>query len=407
MSFGTRHTLSDTISDTRGIGAARRWLKSELEAYGRASPRTGSAAMQVSFESHVQPADGKRVPHDTEIVNVMAVLPGTMPEASARRYYVVAHYDSRALDVLDATSDAPGANDDGSGAALVLELARVMAKRTFDATIVFLLTAGEEQGLFGARARAQAARESGEDVRAVLNDDIVGDPSSLTGGPPSARVRVFSEGLPERLGPEALAEVRSLSAESDSPSRELARYVLEVAGWEALAIQPVLVFRPDRFLRGGDHLAFNEAGFAAIRFTTVDETYERQHQNVRSLNGVAYGDLPEYVNAGYLAGVVRLNLATLAHLANAPSVPRDARAVTADLGHDAVLRWSPSPEPDVAGYEVVWRDTTSPVWQGLLNAGRATTATVPLSKDDHFFGVRAYDAVGYRSSVAFARAAGR
>jgi hypothetical protein len=218
VGFGTRHTLSETTSNERGIGAARRWIKGELERYAHASGRTGSDSMTVSFDAYTQAPDGKRIPREVEIVNVMAVLPGKMPEAVTRRYYVVGHYDSRATDVNDATSDAPGANDDGSGTALVLELARVLAPRRFDSTIVLVATAAEEQGLYGAKHRAHAAKDAGEDVRAVLSDDIVGDPSSSSGGAPFRQeVRVFSEGVPEGLAPDALAEVRRLAAESDAP----------------------------------------------------------------------------------------------------------------------------------------------------------------------------------------------
>ncbi len=407
VAFGTRHTLSDTTSETRGIGAARRWLKSELERYAAESGRSGDLAMKVRLDAHTVAPDGKRIPREVEVDDVVAVLPGAMSEASRRRYYVVGHYDSRASDPLDATSDAPGANDDASGVAVALELARVMSKRRYDATLVFVATAGEEQGLFGAKLLAKEAHDLGEDVRAVLNDDIVGDPSTASGGAGQrGKVRLFSEGVPSPVSPEQLAEIRRLSAESDSPSRELARFIGDVAHWQGLPVEPMLVFRPDRFLRGGDHLAFNELGIPAVRFTTVDETYARQHQNVRVEGGVHYGDTPEHVDADYLAGVARANGAALAHLANGPSTPPDIRVLVADLGYGADLRWSPSPEPDVAGYEVVWRETTSPVWQHARDVGPATKATLPdVSKDDCFLGVRAYDKAGYRSPVGFARAA--
>jgi Zn-dependent M28 family amino/carboxypeptidase len=382
--FGTRHTLSDTTSPTRGIGAARAWLKSELAR---------EPALTVSFDAHALAADGSRVPRPIELVNVMAVLPGAMPEARARRYYVVGHYDSRVADVMDATSDAPGANDDASGVTVVLEAARVMAKHRYDATIVFLATAGEEQGLYGAKLHAQAARAAGLDVRAVLNDDIVGDPTGPSGTKHAAAIRLFSEGVP--VGAD-VAELRKLAAESDSPSRQLARYVAEVAAEHALAVRPSLVFRADRFLRGGDHLPFNEVGYPAVRFTTVEETYARQHTPA---------DVPGAVDPAYLADVARLNVAALAHLANAPRPPDAARIVTAELGNDVVLRWSACPEPDLAGYEVVWRPTTSSTWEHARDVGNVTEARLPLSKDDFFYGVRAYDRDGYVSPVSFAKAA--
>jgi Zn-dependent M28 family amino/carboxypeptidase len=398
VSFGTRHTLSITTSPTRGIGAARTWIAGEL---GRVP------GVKVSLEPHVVPADGKRLPHDTEIVDVVGILPGAMPAAANRLYYVVAHYDSRVVDVMDAAADAPGANDDGSGVAVVLELARVLAPMHLDATVVFLLTAGEEQGLYGARAHAHAAREQHLDVRAVLNDDIVGDPSDPAGGRHDHAIRVFSGGIPPGATPEEIAEIRKLGAESDSSSRELARFVAEVAREDRRALaafEPKLVFRSDRFLRGGDHLAFLEEGFpAAIRFTTVAETFARQHADVHVENGAPVGDLPQFVDPDYLARVASLQAAVLIHLANAPSSPPRAFIDTSGLANDTALRWEASPEPDVAGYEVVWRATTEPEWSHVSDAGARLDARVAVSKDDVLFGVRAYDRDGWRSPVTFAR----
>jgi Zn-dependent M28 family amino/carboxypeptidase len=400
--FGTRHTLSDTESPDRGIGAARRWLRDRLE---EAAAGAGDAPMTIELERHPIEPDGRRIPRPVEVVNAVAVLPGTMPEARDRRYYVIAHYDSRASEVLDATSDAPGANDDASGTALVLELARVMAPRRWDSTLVFMAVAGEEQGLFGSRRHAERAEREGWDVRGVLSNDIVGDPTAPSGHSYRERVRVFSEALPAAPAPERLAEIRLLGAENDSPSRELARYAARVAALHRTGVRPMPVFRADRFLRGGDHAAFNEQGFPAIRFTEVAENYARQHQDVREEGGVRYGDLPEHVDAGYLAGVARLNAAVLGHLANAPAPPAGARIVVAELTDDTTLRWSRGPEPDLAGYEVVWRPTDTPYWQEARDVGDVTEAVLPLSKDNYFFGVRAYDRDGYRSPVAFPTAA--
>ena len=401
--FGTRHTLAETESDERGIGAARRWIHAELE---RAAAGREDGAMRVAFDRHVQPPDERRITREVEIVNVVAELPGaTTPE---RRHYVIAHYDSRASDPLDAESDAPGANDDASGTALVLELARAMAGERLDSTVVFMATAGEEQGLFGARLHAAAQAAAGGDVRAVLSNDVVGDPTSPLGPPHPGTVRVFSQSLPEELDPDEYRRLRALAAEAESPSRELARYVAWVADWHgvrALPVQPMLVLRRDRFLRGGDHTAFADAGFPAVRFTEVDEDYTRQHQDVREEGGVSYGDLPRHVDAEYLAGVARLNAAALAHLANAPAAPGDVRILTAELSSTTTLRWSPAPDPDLAGYEVVWRPTTSARWERVRDVGDVTEATLPINKDNVFFGVRAYDRDGYRSPVAFAGAA--
>ena len=391
--FGTRHTLSRTDSDERGIGAARRWIKAELETI---------PGLEVSLDSHLEPV-GPRVPRETEIVNVVAVLRGSMPEAAARRYAVVGHYDSRRTDVLDAEGDAPGANDDGSGVAVVMELARVMAGRKFDATLVFLATAGEEQGLLGARDHARAARAAGTAYRGILSNDIVGDPG---GQPPGARrIRVFSEGIPPGASPEEVKRIAATGAENDSASRQLARFTAEVAALHRPGVEPMLVFRPDRFLRGGDHLPFLAEGFPAVRITDLREDYARQHQDPRTEDGVRYGDDPEFVDPDYLAAVARLNGAVLAHLADAPSPPGNARIVTAALATDTLVRWSASPEPDTDGTEVVWRETTSPTWQRSLDAGAATELRVDLSKDDGVFGVRSYDRDGFRSPVAACGAA--
>ena len=396
--FGTRHTLSETESETRGIGAARRWLEAELARAG--------GRLEVATESFVLPPS-RRIAREVELVNVRATLSGTQPEARARTYVVLAHYDSRASGDADATADAPGANDDGSGSALVLEVARALANEELDSTVVFLLTAGEEQGLYGATQHVEAALAAGVDVRAALSNDIVGDPT----GPPDAdgaprrradAIRLFSEGLPAELDGRALARLRRSAAEGDSPSRQLARYVADVARRERTAVQPVLILKSDRALRGGDHEAFAARGIPAVRFTEFGENYDRQHQDVREEDGVRYGDLPEFVDADYLADVARLNATALVHLANAPSVPPNARVVLEGLAPTTTLVWDASPEPDVAGYEVVWRATTSADWDEARDVGRALEATLELCVDDWFFGVRAYDAEGYRSPVAFA-----
>ncbi|MEM9167676.1 MAG: M28 family metallopeptidase [Planctomycetota bacterium] len=402
--FGTRHTLSETESESRGIGAARRWLRDEFTRIAEASGRDD---VTVEFDSHRVAADGRRIARDVDVINVVCTIPGSMPEAASRLYYVIAHYDSRASDVNDAEIDAPGANDDASGVAACLELARLLIDARLDATVVLMPVAGEEQGLFGARKHAAAASEAGLDIRAVLSNDVIGDPSGPGGRVADDEVRVFSEGVPLKLladpsrSGRALRGLRGLAAESDAPSRQLARFMAEVAERHSLPVRPRVIFRPDRFLRGGDHTAFNEIGVPAVRLTEVYEDYDRQHQDVRTENGRPFGDLVEYIDPDYLAGVALLNAATIAHLANAPSTPLDARIIVAELTNDTTLRWSPSPEPDVAGYEIVWRETTSPTWDHSADAGNATEFTADLSKDNWFFGVRAYDHDGYRSPVAF------
>lgn len=412
-SFGTRHTLSDAASETRGIGAARRWLKSEFDRIGDAAAKADPARPRLAAElEEFDAPPSQRLPDGAKVVNVVAILPGNMPEAARRAYYVVGHYDSRNGETMDAAGDSPGANDDASGTVVALECARALASRPLDSTIVFLCTAGEEQGLIGAKFHAdKAALLKGPQIFGVLNNDIVGDPSPVFTplgqglSDPKRFIRLYSEGIPRNATAEQLAQIRALGAECDSSSRQLARFTAYVARREKIALQPMLIFRQDRFLRGGDHSAFNEAGFAAVRFTVPGEDYSRQHQNVTNKDGQPYGDVPRFVDADYLANVIRLNAATLVHLANAPSPPARVRVLTAELTTGTTLRWDKCPEPDVAGYEVVWRNTTSPDWEGSMDAGAATEFSTPASKDNYFFGVRAYDKEGYRSPVTFAAAA--
>lgn len=418
--FGTRHTLSDTTDPARGIGAARNWIKKSLESAARTSP-----PLEVRFEDFKLPPS-VRVPTGATVVNVVAVMHGSVKESQGRAYYVVGHYDSRNTDPLDAKGDAPGANDDASGTAAVMEMARVIALRQLESTVVFLCVSGEEQGLLGAAAHAQnITATSPYQIFGVLSNDIVGDPTLRPGpqgeaawpegvattadlraaaeGPdPRSVVRVFSEGLPKNPSAEQLALIRSLSGESDSPSRQLARFVAYVAGREQLPIRPMPVFRQDRFLRGGDHIAFNDAGYAAIRFSVLNEDYTRQHVDVEIRDGKPYGDVPSYVDATYLANVTKVNIATLVHLANAPRTPANVRILAAKLDHNTDLAWNACPEPDTAGYEVVWRETTQWQWEHSVDVGKRTNVTLPINKDNVFFGVRAYDRDGYRSPVGFA-----
>ncbi len=414
--FGTRHTLSETESTTRGIGAARRWLKSEFE---KISPN-----LEVRFEEFDAPRS-QRLPNGGRVVNVVAVLPGSTPEGRTRASYVVGHYDSRNADAMDAVGDAPGANDDASGTAVVLEIARALADHPLESTVVFLCTAAEEQGLVGAAYHAAlVTSDQPYEVLGVLSNDIVGDPwgehhPALGAGArpldpsapdPSKTVRIFSEGISRNPSATQLADLRAFSSESDSASRQIARFVDEVAAWHASSFRPTLVFRPDRFLRGGDHSALNERGIPAVRFTVVHEDYSRQHANVTTRpdptgQSQPYGDVPRFVDADYLAHVARLNAMTLVHLANAPRTPKNVRILTKDLTTDTTLRWSPSPEPDLAGYILVWRATTDPTWTHSRDLGNVTEITVPVSKDNLFFGVRAIDKDGYLSPVTFAGAA--
>ena len=404
-SFGTRHTMSDTTSPDRGIGAARNWLRDELTAIAAASGRTD---ITVELMSHTQ-APSERVPNQLDIVNVVMTVPGAAnggnPLASQRMIVVLGHYDSRNADPNDASGDAPGANDNASGAAVTLELARLLSTRRCDATTVFLMTAGEEQGLLGAQWFARTAIERGWRIEAALSNDIVGDPTGPAGKEDRQRVRVFSEGLPRNASAETLAQIRSIGAENDSASRQLARYVHDIAERHALPVKPWLIFRSDRFLRGGDHLALNDHGFAAVRFTGVFEHYDRQHQNVSERDGQPYGDMARFVDAAYLAEVARLNGAVMFSLANAPAAPANARLIIAALATDTIVRWNANADADLAGYEIVYRQTTSPMWETVIDVGNVTEYTIDLSKDNWLFGVRAYDRDGYRSLISFPVAA--
>lgn len=394
VGFGTRLTLSAqdpaSISAGRGIGAAREWIKAE---FGRYSAACGGC-LQVKTDEFTQaPAD--RIPQPTQIVNVYAVLQGTDPESAKRIVLVTGHYDSRNGDTLDTKGEAPGANDDASGTAVSLECARVLSKLKFPATIIFLTVAGEEQGLNGSTHFAEMARQQKWDLEAVLNNDIVGGDKSPGQDPTS--VRVFSEGLPLGADGAQLQRIRRLGNENDSASRELARYIGDTGSLYDIGLHPALVFRLDRFLRGGDHSAFNEKGFAAVRFTEFRENFMRQHQNVRVENGVQYGDLPEFVDYDYVARVARLNAATLATLALAPAPPANVKLDTSKVDNDSTLFWEASAGGRAASYEIVWRATSSPSWEFSRNVGTGLRASVPVSKDNVIFAVRAVDSEGHRS----------
>jgi Peptidase family M28 len=308
---------------------------------------------------------------------------------------VTGHYDSRNSGTLDATNPAPGANDDSSGTAVSLECARVLSQMKFPATIIFLTVAGEEQGLNGSRHFAKMAKEQGWDIEAVLNNDIVGGDRN-----PQQKdnlVRVFSEGVPVAATETDLRLIRNLGGENDSASRQLARYVAEVGRAYQAGVDPFLVYRLDRYLRGGDHLSFNQQGYAAARFTEFREHYNHQHQNVRTENGIEYGDLPKFVNFDYVAAVTRLNAATLAALASAPASPAKVRLLTKDLENDSTITWEPPPGALTAEYEVLWRATYSPDWEHVQSAGNVTRTTIHQSKDNVIFAVRALDKDGHRS----------
>ena len=398
VSFHTRSTLSSANSGdaSKGIVAAREWIRGEFQSYSQAC----GGCLDVKLDAFVEPP-ADRVPTPTEMANVYAVLRGTLHgtllgtqgEESRRIVLVTGHYDSRNSDNYDTAAAAPGANDDASGTAVSLECARVLSRLKFPATIIFLTVAGEEQGLNGSTHFAKMAKEQGWQIEAVLNNDIVGGDRSEGRRPDT--VRVFSEGIPLSASDDEMRRIRGLGGESDSPSRQIARYIVETAKTFGTELQPTLIFRLDRYLRGGDHSAFNEQGFAGIRFTEYRENYNHQHQNVRSENGVEYGDLPKFVDYEYVAKVARLNAATLASLASAPAPPEKVRLLAKELENDSTLTWEAVPR--ATGYEVLWRDTTSPTWDHSELFGNETRATLKMSKDNVIFAVRSVDAAGHKS----------
>jgi len=399
VSFGTRSTLSEQNDPKRGIGAARDWLYSEFLKAAESSQGRMTVEKQ-SFEQQ----KAARVPQPTIITNIVATLKGSQPEATDRIYVVSGHYDSMCSSPTDAKCDAPGANDDASGTAAVLEMARVMAKYEFDATIVFMAVAGEEQGLLGSTHFAEEAKKKNWNVDAMFTNDIVGNTLGGNGVRDRGNVRVFSEGVPSNETEAEATTRRSVGGENDSASRQLARFIKETGDSFVPQFKVMLVYRRDRYGRGGDHIPFLERGYPAVRFTEVNEEFRHQHQNVRVENGVQYGDLPQFVDFAYIANVARVNAASLAALAWAPSRPKGVAILTARLSNDTDLRWEANKEPDLAGYEIVWRDTTSPVWTNSKAVGNVTSCTMKaMSKDNYFFGVRAIDKDGNRSPVTYPR----
>jgi hypothetical protein len=397
VSFGTRNSLSNPDDEKRGIGAARRWIHDELR-------RCGGDRLRVEFDEH-QVESGPRIPKPTKIVNVVATLPGTQAESRGRIYVVSGHYDSMPSSPVDPERDAPGANDDASGTAVSMELACVMSRHRFDATLVFMAVAGEEQGLLGATSWAKNARAKGLNVGGMFTNDIVGNTRGADGTVDRSRVRLFAQGVPavKELPDEVVAALRT-SGENDLPTRQLARLVKDAADRYVKDFKVDVIWRRDRYLRGGDHIPFLDEGYAAVRFTEPIEDWRHQHQDVRVVDGVQYGDLPEFVDYGFVANVARVNAAALATLALAPSPPAEVEMENVRLEADTTLRWKANPEPDVAGYRIVWRDTTAPFWQHAKDVGNATRETlVGVSKDNFIFGVQAYDRDGNISMATFPR----
>ncbi len=399
VSFGTRHTLSSQDDPVRGIGAARRWIKEEMDRYSRES----GGRLIITEDEFMQPAT-QRVPKEAKLVNIVATLPGTQAESKDRLYVVSGHYDSCVCSqgMTDAESDAPGASDDASGTAAVMEMARVMSKYQFDATIIFMTVPGEEQGLLGAAHWAEEAKKKNLNIAAMFTNDIIGNTFGGNGVRDNRRVRVFSEGVPT-TETEAEARIRqSNGGENDGPSRQLARYIKEIGERYVNNFDVTLVFRRDRYGRGGDHNAFLQKGFTAVRFTEPNEDFTRQHQKVREENGIKYGDVFEMADSAYIAQVARINASAMASMALAPASPNGVQFKTGRQEYDTTVAWQASKEPDIAGYRVLWRETYQPFWQRSMEVGNVAEFVMKsLSKDDYFFAVQAVDKDGNASVPSF------
>ena len=396
VGFGTRHTLSETQSDTRGIGAARRWVQREFEAMSR---DCGGCLTVVTPSDTVT---GARVPTPTEVVNIVAIQRGT---GDPNRVIIISgHLDSRVSDVMNFTDDAPGANDDASGVAAVMEAARVLSKHRFDATLVYAALSGEEQGLLGGKIVADYAQAQGWRVEANLNNDIVGNSEGQSGVRDTTRVRVFSEGT-KTVEPAAQAARRRYNGgEVDSSSRNLARFIDGIAERYQTNFDVEMIYRTDRYGRGGDQVEMLRHGFPAVRISEGAENYDRQHQDLRVEEGVHYGDTIDGVDFDYLGQVARLNIVAMAALANAPATPLDV-TIEGAVKPDTTLKWQAV--PGAAGYRVWWRPTTAPQWTHSRWAGSATELTLPgVVIDDWFFGVSAVSEDGYESPVVFPGPAG-
>ena len=392
VSFGTRNTLSTQSNNARGIGAARNWVLQKFNEYSKQSNNKLSAFI----DTVTYPADGKRVDRKIILGNVVAILKGT--DTSDKRIFVISgHLDGMRTNVMDSVADAPGANDDASGCAAVLECARIMSKHQFTATIVFVTVSGEEQGLLGANFMAEKAKKENWQIEAVLNNDIMGsNNSNETNIIDNTRLRVFSEGLSVNDTGKVAMNIRNLGLENDGNARQLARYIKEVGERYVENLEIVMVYRNDRFLRGGDHTPYVQRGFAAVRFTEMNENYYHQHQDVRVENNIQYGDLPEFMDFEYLRKNTAVNLANLANLAKAPSKPEEVKVEVKKLSNSTSLQWKAPKTGKTKGYYVLIRETTSAVWQKKFFTEN-TEIKLPFSKDNYFFAVQSITESGNES----------
>jgi len=392
VSFGTRATLSNQSSATKGIGAARAWILSRFNEYAKSS----NGRLSAFIDTITYNADKRRVNRPIILGNVVATLKGTDPN-DKRIFVISGHLDSRRSNDMDSVGDSPGANDDGSGTVAVMECARVMSKHSFPATLIFVTVSGEEQGLLGAYFMANKAKKENWKIEAVLNNDIMGsNNSNETNIVDNTRIRIFSEGLSVTDTGRVAMQIRNLGLENDGRSRQLARYVKEVGERYVENLEVMMIYRNDRFLRGGDHTAFVENGFAAVRITEMNENYTRQHQDIRVENGINYGDVIEHIDFEYLRKNTSMNLANLANLAKAPAVPDEVKIDVKKLTNSTYLHWKAPKTGTVKGYYILIRETTSPVWQKKVYT-ESLEMRLPYSKDNYFFAVQAVNETGNES----------
>lgn len=402
VSFGTRNTLSIQTDPKRGIGAARSWVLSRFNDFGK----NANGRLTAFIDTTTYRKDGRRVNRDILLGNVVATLKGTDP-ADDRIFIISGHLDNMRTNVMDSTGDAPGANDDGSGTAAVMECARVMSKYSFPATVIFVAVSGEEQGLLGSTYMADKAKKENWNIQAVLNNDIMGgNNKNETNKVNTNEVRVFSEGLSVLDTGRVQSTIRNLGLENDGKARQLARYVKETGERYVKGLKIVMIYRNDRFLRGGDHTPYVQRGFAAVRITDMHEDYDHQHQDVRMENGIQYGDLAEFMDFDYLRKNTCMNLCNLANLAKSPPTPQDVKVDTRRLTNFTNLTWSPPKTGKVKGYYVLMRETTSPIWQKKIFTTE-TKMDLPYSKDNYFFAVQALSATGNDGLPVIPTPAGR
>lgn len=392
VSFGTRNTLSTQTDSKRGIGAARRWVLSRFNEFAKQS----GGRLTALIDTTTLQKDGRRVDTTLLLGNVMATLKGINPD-DKRIFIISGHLDNMRSNVMDRTGDAPGADDDASGVAAVLECARIMSKSSFPSTIIFVAVSGEEQGLLGSGFMAEKAKNENWQIEAVLNNDIIGsNNSSETNIIGNKQIRVFSEAFSVLDTGKTILQIRNLGLENDGKSRQLARYVKEIGERYVDNLEVVMIYRNDRFLRGGDHTPYVQRGFTAVRFTEMNENYYHQHQDVRIENGIQYGDLPEFIDFEYLRKNTAMNLSNLANLAKAPSSPRDVKVETKRLTNFTTLRWKAPDSGEVKGYYILMRETTSAYWQKKIFT-KELMADLPCSKDNYFFAVQSISDDGNES----------